>query len=401
MSLWTWTSTPGTRALRRAMSGSPEILFRRTVTRRGGREYSARRQLTLFWCPFHFRAVLLTALAALAVVFSVGFGSRSGSVVQSEAVRPGGINVEPSMRPWRYVGANPDGWWCRPGACNRVANGTVFVDRELPLIAALRVSTLRIEFPWPLLEPRRGVYDWRRSDYIVTKAARLGVQLQPVLVYTPSWAGPSASAPPRGRDFAAFAKALATRYHARIHYYEIWNEPDLSRYWNGSERQYVQNVLLPGFAAIKASDPRAKVILGAPSYANAAWLDGIYDLGGGRAFDVIAYHDYSGDNRVLSHAWIVKGVLRAHGQDQKPIWLGEYGLEEPGVADVRQQALVVAVLEGSAPIAMAQWYTLRDDDVLSCCPPAVIESSSYGIIMGDYTRKQAYMTMQQELALRH
>ena len=68
------------------------------------------------------------------------------------------------MRPWRYVGANPDGWWCKPGGCNGVANGTVFVDRELKLIAKLHVPLLRLEFPRPLIEPtpdEAPLRDWK------------------------------------------------------------------------------------------------------------------------------------------------------------------------------------------------------------------------------------------------
>jgi hypothetical protein len=82
------------------------------------------------------RTILVTIAAVLVGLVATAAQGRGRESAQ-RAIRPGGINVEPSMRPWRYVGANPDGWWCRPGACNGVANGTVFVDRELRLQPSL------------------------------------------------------------------------------------------------------------------------------------------------------------------------------------------------------------------------------------------------------------------------
>src|SRR6266566_4395977 len=204
------------------------------------------------------RATLVTA-AALVALFAATGEAPSREALHS--IRQGGINVEPSMRPWRYAGANPDGWWCRPGGCNGVASGTVFVDRELKLIAALHVSFVRLEFPWPLIEPQRGVFDWRRADYIVRDARRRRVKLVPLLLYTPSWAGASASSPPDPATWRAFVAAFAHRYARWIDAYDLWDEPDFHFYWTGNSQDYVQDVLRPGYLAIKANDPHARVIL--------------------------------------------------------------------------------------------------------------------------------------------
>ena len=51
------------------------------------------------------------------------------------------------------------------------------------------MSFVRLECPWPLIEPKRGVFDWRRADYIFRAARRHGVKILPLLLYTPSWAG--------------------------------------------------------------------------------------------------------------------------------------------------------------------------------------------------------------------
>ncbi len=304
------------------------------------------------------------------------------------------------MRPTRYYGPNPDGWWCVPGACNGVSNGTVFVDAEMALVGQLGVHTLRLEFPWALIEPvAHGTYDWSRSDYIVNAAARDHVNLQPIIVFTPHWESAGLSDVPRAADFNSFVAALVTRYKGSIHTWEMWNEPDLSTYFNGSETQYVSQVLVPGFNGVRAADPGARVVLGGPSGPSQSWLNGIYSNGGGQSFDIMAFHDYSSSGgQIIADAGTVQAVLQQHGQGGKPVWLGEYGYNEgsSSISDPTQQALLTAVVTGSSPIAMAQWYNLRDDMSMLCCPPTLYKAAYWGLVQhDDATRKQGYGTLQQ------
>lgn len=347
------------------------------------------------------RGMRLVALGLGVIVLSLPATATPRSFTSEVAARPGGISAQPSMRPWRYVGANPDGWWCRYPACRQVANGTTFVDRELPLIRRLGAGLLRLEFPWPLIEPQRGVFDWRRSDYIVRQVDRQGLALLPVLVYSPPWAATGASRPPRAGDFGRFAKRFAARYGRSIDYYELWNEPDIARYWEGTQAEYVSRVLVPGYRAIKAPDPQAKIVLGGPAKADAGWLHGIYNHGGGRFFDVMSYHDYTGDPAALArNAFTVESVLEAHGQGSKPIWLAEYGREEASTADVHHQWLFRTALTEKLPLARAVWYTLRDDFPMTCCPPAPIKAEFFGLMTDTYARKQGYDVMRQLLVAR-
>lgn len=338
-------------------------------------------------------------MRGVAVAFGVVLASLlliappAGTQAGPQRVRAGAINVEPSMRPWRYGGANPDGWWCRPPECNGVRNGTVFVDRELKLIAQLHVSYLRLEFPRPLIEPRKGVFDWRRADYIVNRAHKYGVKLLPLLLYTPSWDGATLSSPPSVEGWRGFVSAVARRYRKTVAVYDLWDEPDSSLYWTGDAGDYVRTVLKPGYQAIKAANRRARVVLGGPKTADLDWLNAVYQAGGGKYFDIMSFHDYSADRRILDHARQVQALLRAHGQGKKPIWLGEYGVMEAGTGDVHQDALIRILLTEKAPLALAGWYALRDDHVMTCCPPSTLKIEPYGLTTTRYVRKRAFATM--------
>ncbi len=300
------------------------------------------------------------------------------------------------MRPWRYLGPNPDGWWCLAPNCFQNPDPTVTINAELSLAHALRVANVRAEFPWPLIEPSRGVFDWTRSDAIVAAAAAHGVVLQPVLVVSPGWAAPAFNSSPSAADWSAFVTAFVTHYRSAFPVIELWNEPDsgqAAHYWQDGDQAYVQKILIPGYAAVKAVNPAIQVEMAGPSCATCGFIDSIYQYGGGNSFDIAAYHDYGSDP--IAAAFFTHDSLVAHAQGSKPIWLGEYGVQENSVSDGQQQALITQGLTQTGFPVVAQWYNLRDDNSMTCCPAAVAVSAFWGLVQhDDSSRKDGLAVMQ-------
>ncbi len=347
-------------------------------------------------------AALLSACASHGAISAPTTGTRaagapsaSASANPSTTTRGAGINVEPSYRPWRYLGGPaPESWWCAPPNCTPQTAPGDRITTDLQLAHTLGVNMVRVEFPWRFIEPQPGEYDWSRADLIVSEAAANHVNLQPIIVWSPSWVG-APTAAPAPDDFGAFVTALVSRYHSTIHYWELWNEPDLSKYWNASEQDYVTDILIPGYRAIKAADASALVVLGGPSTASGDWLKYIYTYGGGDSFDIAAWHVYGDANAVVGSADVMEPVLAAHNQASKPLWIGEFGVEDRFPFDGNQASLLTGVLTSHSAIAQADWYTLRDEDAMSCCPPTVEVSSNYGLVERDGTTlKAGYTTLQ-------
>ncbi len=314
----------------------------------------------------------------------------------SSGIPLAGINDVPSMRPARYSGANPESWW---DMCDN--QWQTWLSQETSLAQQIGVTNIREEFPWALIEPQRGVYDWSRADAIVAAANAHHVQLQPVVVYTPSWSSSSLTGVPGSTsDYASFLSTLVNRYKGSIHDWEIWNEPDFTNYWQGSVGQYVSYLLNPGYSAIKAADPSAQVILGGPAYYDLTWINGIYNNGGGNSFDIFAYHEYGSGALVLNDARAWRSFLNGKGQTNMPIWVGEFGAPENTTQDVNQQALLSTVFaQGNNPLAVAQWYNLRDDIPMNGCNNPSTENQAYGLVQhNDTTLKQGFYTLKAIIA---
>lgn len=302
------------------------------------------------------------------------------------AVRQGGVNVEPSARPWRYVGANPGSWWCVQPNC--IADPTASMTRELSMAHQVGAADLRLEFPWFLIEPQNGVYDWSRSDQIMTAAQAAGVTIQPVIVFTPAWAASNTTVAPNPADFAAFVTTFTRRYDHQVPVIEMWNEADHGHYWNSGEQSYVTSILNPGYAAVKAVDPAVQVEVSGTSNdpTSSGWLANLYAYGA--RYDIMAFHSYAGNP--LAEAQSIRSVMATHG-DNRPIWLGEYSVAS---ATGDQSALLTATLTGSGPLAMAQWYNLRDDAAYNCCPAVAAAVATWGLLNTDYSSKPSFATMQ-------
>jgi spore germination protein YaaH len=129
---------------------------------------------------------------------------------------------------------------------------------------------LKQQLRWEHTEGQKGKYGWDGLDRIVDACNAGGVKVMFSVVAAPSWSrgGKSGIGPPDNyQDFYDFMGALASHYKGRVHAYEIWNEQNLRREWEGaplSASDYVR-LLAGAYRAIKAVDPNAIVVSGAPT----------------------------------------------------------------------------------------------------------------------------------------
>jgi polysaccharide biosynthesis protein PslG len=140
-------------------------------------------------------------------------------------------------------------------------------------LEALDAGWVKTQVSWKLHEPRPGEYDpelFGELDRLVDAAANHDIQLLLSVSKAPEWSRPTTEedGPPSdyGR-FEDFMRYLAIRYQGRVAAYELWNEPNLRREWNGAPLDPARLVELTrrGAAGVRAVDPGALIIAAAPA----------------------------------------------------------------------------------------------------------------------------------------
>jgi hypothetical protein len=277
------------------------------------------------------------------------------------------------------------------------------LNQRLATVKRLGVPLVRFTVRWNAVatrrprqptNPRDRAYDWRRPDRVLLGLQRHGLTPVVTLVGTPAWANGGRApnfAPPRPRDFRAFATAAARRY-PWVRHWLIWNEPN-KRLWlrPTKARIYVHHLLNPGYEAIHAVLPRARVGGGVTGprgalggVAPSTWVRG---MAAARArFDAYAHHPYpsspaetpsSGGCRncpSITMATIRKLLIlvrRSFGP--KAVWLTEYGYQTKppdmilGV-DPKRQATMLSLAAMRAwrlpRVTMLIQYLYRDEPEL-------------------------------------
>jgi hypothetical protein len=237
--------------------------------------------------------------------------------------------------PRDWLGVVADGPLTEPGTS---------MDAEWDLLAASGPASVRTAFHWPAGQPAGpGAVDFSAYDPVVLAAAGHGLDVVPVVHGTPGWAAERPddfASPPRDpRVFGDFLVALVGRYgpggslwreHPElrprpIRSWQIWNEPNLSRYWSTRPfaRSYVR-LLRAARRVLRGADAGARTILaGLPNRSWAA-LRSIYRAGGRRSFDAVALHPYTGKPRnVVKLVRLARRVMRRYRDRRKPVWVTE------------------------------------------------------------------------------
>lgn len=237
-------------------------------------------------------------------------------------------------------------------------------EEILRLLSEAGFYWVREQFPWEDIEihgrgdfiDRRndpaGVDAWAKYDSIVDLVEAHGMELIVRLDNPPSWSRSRPDdliggfAPPDDYDdFANFSATVAERYRGRIHYYQIWNEPNIYPEWGEqfvSPENYT-DLLCRTYEAIKAVDPEAVVLSGtlAPTsevsgrdFNDFLFLQRMYDAGARDCFDVLTVQGYglwSGptDDRMrpvvinIARNQFIRDIMVSNGDAEKAIWISE------------------------------------------------------------------------------
>jgi hypothetical protein len=168
-------------------------------------------------------------------------------------------------------------------------NATLYLDgaawqdrkRALTLSKESGVDWIRQQVVWGDLHDISGAIYWAELDDIVQDVHDADMKLLISVVKSPTWATDNGShgLPSRHHfsTFADFMGKMAARYQGKVQAYEIWNEQNRACENGGdcsrdggvggvvADTNYYVDMLHDAYNAIKANDPYAIVVSGAPT----------------------------------------------------------------------------------------------------------------------------------------
>jgi hypothetical protein len=291
--------------------------------------------------------------------------------------------------------------------------------RDMDAMAATGARWLRVDFYWPTVQaggPQS--WDWSGTDRVVEAARSRGMEILAMPAYSPQWARPAGTIdhhPPLNPDwYAQFVYEAVKRYAPiGVHTWEIWNEPNVSAFWQPrpDPPAYV-DLLKRAYVAIKSVDPKATVITAglAPGIDSSSgdmlsartFISRLYDAGGGGFFDAVGLHPESFPSLPLDpsswnpfyNAPTLHQVMADHGDAKKRIWGTEFGAPTrgAGVDEVRQREIVLAGYRAwlawpfTGPLLV---YAYRD-----AADNSNDREANFGLVRHDGTPKLAFQTFQ-------
>jgi len=161
--------------------------------------------------------------------------------------------------------------------------GTAWQDRKRVLAVSKNsgVKWLRQQVQWKYLHDKSLAIYWQELDDIVEDCSKEGVNLLISVVKSPTWATSNGSDGLPAREhfstFANFMGSMAERYKGKVQAYEVWNEQNRACENGGdcskdggiggqvANADYYVDLLAAAYDAIKAKDPYALVVSGAPT----------------------------------------------------------------------------------------------------------------------------------------
>jgi flagellar hook assembly protein FlgD len=256
-------------------------------------------------------------------------------------------------------------------------------DRQAALMEEAFLRNDREEFEWKRVEPRKGFFDWAKFDQAVAITDARNIQMVGKLGYTAPWASSAPSGttaaqaeyyPPRNTsDFTDYVTAVVDRYKDKVHVWEVWNEPNSSLYWKpGPDGRTYGQVLKATYAAIKAVDPTATVLVGGLVGFDLAFMKGIESAGAGSSYDGLALHTYTAGSPRSGQTMTWLDAAASYLEKSAPgrsLWITEVGwptcsqctgaTTEADQATYLSQTYLDAASRG---IAGVQWYNLVGGD---------------------------------------
>lgn len=238
------------------------------------------------------------------------------------------------------------------------------LDTLIAHLRTLGVGWVKVQVSWKLYQSAPDQYTEDRFgelDRLVQQANANGIAVLLSVSKAPEWSRPTTELDGPPSDFNLYYRFmyyLAARYQANVAAYELWNEPNLQREWNGSPLSAADlvDLIRAGAQGVRDAYPDAIVISAAPATTgindgvvaidDRQFLRQMIQAGAADVVDAIGVHPYGWGNAPDSSLAAPETAVPSHNDHpsfffydtlhdyhaildensiDKPLWVTEFG----------------------------------------------------------------------------
>lgn len=311
----------------------------------------------------------------------------------------------------------------------------------LSQLRELGVGWVKTQVSWKLFQPGPDRFDeelFAELDRFVQAASENDFKVMLGVAKAPEWSRPTTEMDGPPTDYALFQQFmadLAGRYQGQVTAYELWNEPNLQREWNGAPLNAADlvNLIRAGAAGVRSADPEAILISAAPATTgindgvvaidDRQYLQQMVAAGVTDVVDAIGAHPYGwanppdssihdGEQITSSHnnhpsfffadtLSDYRRILDEAGKTQMSIWVTEFGWGSYDGLDREPPEGLSYVAEVSEP--QQAIYTRRAFEMAQEQPgigPLILWNLNFGPTFGSGFAESSYSLMRPDGARR-
>ena len=268
-------------------------------------------------------------------------------------------------------------------------------ERDIALIKEAHIKLIRADLTWSRIERKKGIYNFAIYDTLVNALTKSGTRVLFILDYGNRLYGKTRALkqPQQIEGFAKFAFEAAKHYKDKNIIWEIWNEPNLEKFWGEPPNPDNYMVLLrKTVKAIRKADPNSLIIAPAVCGCDIGFMKKCIDKGLLEFVDAVSLHPYreGGPETVLECYAKLKNLIEDNlPKNRQRIgivssewgWgLSYLGLKDTGRdrAELKQAEYLTRrfCIEAYAGIKCAVYYKWRENN--------------HGLVRNNYSLKPSY-----------
>jgi xylan 1,4-beta-xylosidase len=278
------------------------------------------------------------------------------------------------------------------------------------------------------IEDGKTVYNWSKIDQLYDDLLARHIRPFVELGFTPNalatsennifyWHGNTSHPKPDGwRDLVdAFIRHIEERYgrdEVRTWFFEVWNEPNLSAFWEGADQKAYFGLYDLTAKTIKSVDPALRV--GGPSTAGGEWISEFlaHVKGSGAAVDFVSTHTYGvqdgfldengksdikldpSPDAIIGDVRRVREQISASSFPRLPLYFSEWSTSYTPRDAVHDSYIsapyILTKLKTSQGLAQGMSYWTYTDLFEESGPPTAPFQGGFGLLNPDGIRKPAY-----------